>query len=129
MVPPSFATATAVASPPRYRADPSGSRATFSLSCPVGLPADGPASLQADGGVLLTVSAVRGSLASVAEPIQRAIGPEAARGQGQRVRSSVTASAPSALASTAAFSPSRPRIASATSNPGRWVARNTNSPV
>ena len=52
----------AVASLPRYRADPLGSRATFSLSCPVGLSAVGPASLGADRGVLLTVVAVARSV-------------------------------------------------------------------
>ena len=70
MVPPSFATTVVVASFPRYRADPSGSRATFPLSRPVGLSADGPTSLRADGGVLLTVNAVRCSLALVASTVQ-----------------------------------------------------------
>src|SRR5438132_14072433 len=52
---------------PRSRAigrSPAGSRATFSLSCPGGLSALSAHPLyEADGGVLLTVVAVRGSLA------------------------------------------------------------------
>ncbi len=57
MVPPSFATADAAASSPRYRADPSGSRATFSLSFRGGLSAGARLSGAAIGGVLLTVNA------------------------------------------------------------------------
>jgi hypothetical protein len=45
---------------PRYRAGPSGSRATFPLSRPDRLSACRLPSLEADGGVLLTVDAVSG---------------------------------------------------------------------
>jgi len=60
VVPPSFDAALLAPhpQPPRYRADPVGSRATFSLNDPGGLSAGDPPSLEADGGVLLTVNAV-----------------------------------------------------------------------